>query len=248
MEQELHCPACKYITETETVFTVHHLDVVTETTVQIAGNYKYAVTSHELEKDYIVNLQSRTCDCKRWQLSGIPCHHVIACCSLDRINPDNLVHACYTIDAFNSAYAYNLAPLRGRLFWQNMNAVPIHPPLYTKVMGRPKKNRRKAPEEKMKKGVHIFTKAGVSIHCSVCGVAGHNKKGHAKYIETRRQQEEMNIVGEGDEVDMPEMLQVCLHTNAHCFTLVFGHKYHIYLTQKALFICSMSFHIAQTPN
>jgi hypothetical protein len=43
-------------------------------------------------------------------------------------------------------------------------------------MGRPKKNRKKAPEEKIKKGVKVFTKAGVTIHCSVCGKADHNKK------------------------------------------------------------------------
>jgi hypothetical protein len=41
-----------------------------------------------------------------------------------------------------------------------MNVVTIHPPLFTKVMGRPKKNRKMAPKEKIKKGVKVFTKAG----------------------------------------------------------------------------------------
>jgi hypothetical protein len=67
------------------------------------------------------------------------------------------------------AYAFNLAPLRGRIFWEKMNRVAIHPPLFTKVMGRPKENRKKAPEEKCKKGVVILTKAGVTMHCSMCG-------------------------------------------------------------------------------
>jgi hypothetical protein len=49
-------------------------------------------------------------------------------------------------------------------------------------MGRPKKNRRKAPKEKMKQGVKIFTKAGVTIHCSICGKANHNKKKGMKSI------------------------------------------------------------------
>jgi hypothetical protein len=31
-----------------------------------------------------------------------------------------------------------------------MNVPKVHPPLYTKVMGRPKKNRRKTPEKKEK--------------------------------------------------------------------------------------------------
>jgi hypothetical protein len=34
-----------------------------------------------------------------------------------------------------------------------MKGVVVHPPLFTKIMGRPKKNRKKAPEEKIKKKV-----------------------------------------------------------------------------------------------
>ena len=150
--------------------------------VKSAGNYKYSVSSSEFEKDYTVNFQTRTCDCKRWQLSGIPCHHAIACCRKDNINPENLVHQCYTIDAYYRAYAFNLSPMRGREFWEKVPGPTIHPPLFTKVMGRPKKNRRKAPEEVVKRGVKVFTKAGVQIHCSECGQPGHNKKGHQKYV------------------------------------------------------------------
>jgi hypothetical protein len=57
-----------------------------------------------------------------------------------------------------------------------MNATTVHPPIYTKVMGRPKKNRRKTPEEKEQHGVKSITRAGVTMHCSVCGNPNHNKK------------------------------------------------------------------------
>ncbi|KAM0860075.1 hypothetical protein ACQ4PT_046746 [Festuca glaucescens] len=150
--------------------------------VKPAGNYLFAVESHEFEKDYSVDFKSRTCDCKRWQLTGIPCHHAIACCRKDNINYENLVDNCYTVETYKRAYAYTLAPLRGRVFWEKMNATRVHPPLYTKVMGRPKRCRRKAPEEKVKEGVPYFTKAGTIIHCSICGKSGHNKKGHQTYL------------------------------------------------------------------
>jgi hypothetical protein len=181
-----------------------------ECSVTPADNYLYSVSSHEFEKDYTVDFNARTCDCKRWQLSGIPCHHVIACCRKDNINPENLVHSCYTIDAFNQAYAYKLAPLRGRVFWENMNAVPIQPPLFTKVMGRPKKNRKKTPEEKMKRGKKVFTKARVTIYCSICGKADHNKKGHDKYVQSMAEQIQNNIVGEDEEIDIPSIVGVIL--------------------------------------
>ncbi|KAM0881790.1 hypothetical protein ACQ4PT_032739 [Festuca glaucescens] len=171
------------------------------------GKQREAKKCHEFEKDYCVDFKTKTCDCKRWQLTGIPCHHAIACCRKDRINPENLVHSCYTIDTFNKAYGFNLAPLRGRVFWEKMNAEPIHPPLYTKVMGRPKKSRKKSPEEKVKKGVTIITKAGTTIYYSVCGKAGHNKKGHNAYVNAQVEKMEEGIVGDDEEVDIPSILE-----------------------------------------
>jgi hypothetical protein len=118
------------------------------------------------------------------------------------------VHGCYTVDTYKKAYAFNLAPLRGRVFWEKMNGVKIHPPLFTKVMGRPKKNRKKAPEEtEVKKGVTILTKAGVTMHCSVCGKPNHNKKGHAKFVE-RQLQEQLEIHGDDGDIDIPEIIEV----------------------------------------
>lgn len=140
---------------------------------------------------------------------GIPCHHAIAFCRANRINPESLVHSCYTIDTYLKAYQFKLVPLRGRVFWEKMNGVVIHPPLFTKVMGRPKKNRRKAPEEKIKNGVKRFTKSGVTIHCSICGVADHNKKGHAKYVESQlEQQQPEHVQVEAAEMDYMQHLHV----------------------------------------
>jgi hypothetical protein len=115
------------------------------------------------------------------------------------------------VDTYNRAYGFNLVPLRGRFFWEKVDANPVHPPLFTKVMGRPKKNRRKAPEEKMKKGVTVFTKAGVTIHCSVCGIGGHNKKGHDKFMNAQMQQQLQETNGEGEDFDMPSIMLVSEH-------------------------------------
>jgi hypothetical protein len=175
-------------------------------------DHKFSVLAHELERSYCVNMSLKTCDCNRWQLTGIPCHHAIACCSLDRMTPENLVHPCYTVEAYNRAYGFNLAPLRGRIFWPKVNAPSVLPPLFTKVMGRPKKNRRKAPEEKLVKGKIVFTKAGGKIHCSICGRPGHNKKGHMKFMQSLAEDQHNGIIGEDQDFDMPEILQVSTTT------------------------------------
>lgn len=177
--------------------------------VKPAGNHLLSVSSHEPERSYSVDFKTRSCDCKRWQLTGIPCHHAIACARTDNISPESLVHSCYTIDTYYKAYGFNLAPLRGRLFWQNMEGVVVHPPLFTKVMGRPKKSRRKAPEEKIKKGVKVFTKAGVLIHCSMCGRSDHNKRTHQRYMDNLHVQQQQHIASEDEETDIPDTMKVC---------------------------------------
>jgi hypothetical protein len=79
-------------------------------------------------------------------------------------------------------------------------------------MGRPKKNRRKAPEEKLVKGKIVFTKAGGQIHCSICGRPGHNKKGHMKFMQSLAEDQQNGIIGEDQDFDMPEILQVSTTT------------------------------------
>ena len=117
-----------------------------------------------------------------------------------------MVHKCYSIATYKKAYAYNLAPLRSRCHWEKQRGVHVHPPLYTKVMGRPKKNRRKTPEEKEKNGAKIITRAGVAMHCSICKRANHNTKGHTRYMEQLNngtiQQEEAD-----EEQDISDILQ-----------------------------------------
>jgi hypothetical protein len=115
-----------------------------------AGGGLFHVSSHEYEKTYNVDTVSRQCDGRRWQLTRIPCHHAIPSCMEDRINPDKLVLSYYKIETYKRAYAYNLAPLRSRVHWEKMNGPIVHPPLYTKVMGRPKKNRRKTLKRRRK--------------------------------------------------------------------------------------------------
>uniref|UniRef100_A0ACD5VHE1 Uncharacterized protein n=1 Tax=Avena sativa TaxID=4498 RepID=A0ACD5VHE1_AVESA len=178
--------------------------------VRIAADDLFHVTTGEYEREYNVDLKSKSCDCKRWQLSGIPCHHAIACCRTMRKDPEQLVHSCYSFETYKAAYAYKLVPLRSRVHWEKQNGVQVHPPLYTKVMGRPKKNRKKAPEEKVKNGTKHLTRGGLTMHCSICGKPDHNKRGHYKYL-----QHEEEIAEHEEQVaeDIPSILQTIIPQN-----------------------------------
>ncbi|XP_044438029.1 uncharacterized protein [Triticum aestivum] len=139
-----------------------------------------------LNNTYVVDLNMNSSECKRWELSAIPCHHAIACFRHERIEPKSMVHECYTVENYKDCNGWNLMPISDMKKWEKMHGIPVFPPIYTKVMGRPKKNRKKEPEEKQdKNGLKKISKHGVTMHYSICGAAAHNKKGHHNHLNEK---------------------------------------------------------------
>jgi hypothetical protein len=127
---------------------------------------------------YIIDLKVKSCTCRRWDLTGIPCSHAIACMREERIAPEDMVNTCYSIESFCRAYGNIIVPCHDKKEWEKMNGRPIYPPLYLKKVGRPLKNRRKQPHEtESKKGGKQMSRHGVVIECGHCGEPGHNRGG-----------------------------------------------------------------------
>ncbi|XP_010239711.1 uncharacterized protein LOC100821374 [Brachypodium distachyon] len=127
---------------------------------------------------YIVELNVNACTCRRWDLTGIPCSHAISCFRHERIPPETKVHSCYSTETFCKAYGPVIMPCKDRREWTTMNGCAIKPPLYSRKVGRPTRNRRKAVEEvPARQGGKRISRHGIVIICSHCGLAGHNKRG-----------------------------------------------------------------------
>lgn len=138
----------------------------------VAGEGVYQVTHRE--NTYVVELKFDRCDCRRWQLTGIPCGHAIACFREERIKPEDKLEKIYSLETYMRAYGHNIKPVRDQSHWQKMNGVTVAPP-YKKHVGRPRRCRRKEPKELEKRKL---SKHGVVMHCSICHSSTHNKKGH----------------------------------------------------------------------
>jgi hypothetical protein len=52
----------------------------------------------------VVNLEERTCSCRKWQVSGIPCKHDIAFITYLREPLEKYVDNYYSVDKFRAAY------------------------------------------------------------------------------------------------------------------------------------------------
>jgi hypothetical protein len=127
------------------------------------GNGVFQV--NERENQYIVELPTKHCDCRRWDLKGIACNHAIAALRNERISVESVVPACYSVESFSKAYEFNICPCRYKRECEHVNGPQVGPPVYDKKVGRPKKSRRKQPYEVQGKNGPKMTKHGVVMHC-----------------------------------------------------------------------------------
>jgi hypothetical protein len=127
---------------------------------------------------FVVNLHEKTCSCRQWQISGIPCKHAIAFITSLNVPLENHVDMYYSVEKFRLAYAQLIPAMEDKSQWpQSCHGFFMHPPLLKATAGRRKTERYKGCTEKTKKGQH---------KCPICKDYGHHwpscKKGNPEDI------------------------------------------------------------------
>ncbi|CAD6220609.1 unnamed protein product [Miscanthus lutarioriparius] len=90
-------------------------------TIKGSGGLKAEVSG--LTKDnypwrHAMDLESKTCSCGQWHISGKPCTHVIAFIgSLRQIKLDDYVHDYYSVHRFKDTYQFEVNPMVGKSQW-----------------------------------------------------------------------------------------------------------------------------------
>ncbi|XP_035842103.1 uncharacterized protein LOC118488828 [Helianthus annuus] len=133
----------------------------------------------------VVDLKRRSCTCRKWEITGLPCKHVVAAIWNKNMYggrgielPETYVHPVYTMERWKQVYRFKIYPINGRTLWPKTNIPTIlTAPKYHKPIGRPKKARKKSTielEEATKGG--RLSKRGTIKTCSKCGKARHNSR------------------------------------------------------------------------
>ncbi|XP_022032766.1 uncharacterized protein LOC110933872 [Helianthus annuus] len=127
-----------------------------EYTVIWTGGSKYQVSTHfnDHQDQRVVSLDERTCSCRRWDLTGIPCRHAVACIWDMGLHgrgdgvPEKWVHPVYWLETWKEVYKHTVEPVNGSDLWPK-SACPttLIPPKYHAQVGRPKKKRKKSAVE-----------------------------------------------------------------------------------------------------
>ncbi|XP_057248313.1 uncharacterized protein LOC130590266 [Beta vulgaris subsp. vulgaris] len=123
----------------------------------------------------IVDLHSRTCTCRKWDLLGVPCCHAVACLFFLHKDAEDYVDEAYRREAYLTAYGGSIPPCEGERFWPRVEC-DLDPPKIKVGPGRPRKNRIRDPYEDPKKP-GVLTRHGMQMTCTNCNEKGHNKRG-----------------------------------------------------------------------
>ncbi|KAK2438726.1 hypothetical protein QL285_023469 [Trifolium repens] len=118
-----------------------------------------------------VNLNSHTCECKSWQISGMPCKHSAAAIIYIRARVEDYCDTYYSKEKYITTYSSLVSPLPDPNTLEEEDVLP--PPL-RRLPGRPKKNRRREKDEDV--APSNARKLLSTIKCTNCGTLGHNKR------------------------------------------------------------------------
>lgn len=191
-------PAATKIMETNTTSASKY-------TARFNGSDKYQVQG-PWQDQHVVDMGKRECSCRKWELTGIPCRHVIAVLFDKADNGEDVgelytyVHRVHWLQTWKETYAHKVEPIKGRAMWPISTCpIKITPPPHHNQPGRPKKKRRQSMEERIEKqsqsqsqgggngsqakgdghghdGTGKLTRKFVRVTCSKCKSKGHNAR------------------------------------------------------------------------
>ncbi|CAH1433328.1 unnamed protein product [Lactuca virosa] len=114
-------------------------------------------------ESFKVDLEARTCTCRLWDLSGIPCVHTNVAINYIHKTTDGYINECFSKDGFIECYQSNKMPVNGSNLWEQTPFQKPLPPIARRMRGRPATKRRRHSSEKETK----FATARVKVSRTV---------------------------------------------------------------------------------
>lgn len=128
------------------------------------------------ERTNIVDIRSRVCSCRRWQLYGFPCAHAAAALISSGNNVHVFAEVCFTATSYRETYSQIINDVPDRSLWvmEISDDRTICPPQIRRPPGRPKR-----------KVVHVenLKRPKRAVQCGRCRLLGHSQKKCTMQVE-----------------------------------------------------------------
>jgi hypothetical protein len=148
---------------------------------------------------YVVDLRRRTCGCRKWEVTGIPCEHAHSAITFHGHKPEDYVDPCYSIEMYKKAYAPIIYPMPSEEQWVKTAHDVLDLPRSRLMSGGPRKARVRGPDEsRVPQNPYRMRKFGLKGRCRLCKLVGHNSKTCLK-----KKEQASNYRQPATEVDLP---------------------------------------------
>ncbi|GJS45339.1 mutator type transposase [Tanacetum coccineum] len=147
------------------------------------GGHLYVV-SRPWQDQHVVDVLHRTCTCRKWKLTSMPCKHDVAANWNMAANnmevglPKTWCHPCYRLDTWRAAYSHHIYPIRGKIMWPE-SAIPttiIPPKFHPQLEGLQKKRKKSAREDILMVKHGKMSRRSKTVTCVLYYNKGHNKR------------------------------------------------------------------------
>ncbi|XP_009771325.2 uncharacterized protein [Nicotiana sylvestris] len=174
---------------------------------------------YQIEDNYFrlfsIDLKEMTCSCRRWELTGIPCHHAIATIWVKKDEPEMYVPECYTTELYMKSYGPSILPINSSEECPKIGVEPALPPIYKTQPGRPKKLRKRGSDETSSKELdhkkHNSSKTsrkGKKKNCGTCGKTGHNSRRCPIIMQNHQEDVQQQLGREGSSSEPSNVTEV----------------------------------------
>ena len=143
------------------------------------GDAQYQV--HDFKSGGIVDLRERTCSCRVWQLTGLPCGHVVMVLTfLKQETSAHMALDAYKVDTYVRTYEECVYPIPEPRNWvMSEDMMIVRAPIMEKSqVGRPK-NTNRIPSQGEEPIIRV---------CGRCGERGHNSRTCTSYVPLKKKQ------------------------------------------------------------
>lgn len=126
----------------------------------------------------VVDIQSRTCSCRLWQVNGLPCPHGAILLFNMVQKPYSYIDKGFYVSSYRQSYSFMLYPFP-RSEVQSADS-DVTAPIVQKRRGRPKRKGIQSRGEKIK--IKVNTKTKKKTKCGKCSEYGYNRMGCTKVM------------------------------------------------------------------
>ena len=118
-------------------------------------------------KQFVVDVEKRSCACNCWDLNGIPCKHAVHVIAFRKEQAEDYMHDFYKKDTYIALYSHLIQPRNGPDLWPEVDGDAILPLIHKIQLGRLKIDKERNDKDEVH-NPYKMKRNQTSLRCAYC--------------------------------------------------------------------------------